>query len=249
MFIDLRKWSTDVARQAAPIAGHHTVIQEDRTMRRSGITVAAVAVAAASLLAVAAAAQAASVAAPRAPTAGLTKYSDTYKVQQPYDLPVSARFSVTAGVYNTWVLKGDKPLSPGSGTGPRTEMRWNTNWTRVEHMWDGDVLVDPGTENTCIMQIKSNTNGEPIYVVVKGGNLYHGSGNLVAHNVVGHWFHLTTDFNPTTGTGHIWVNGVLVFTRHVTNPLSVQYYFKNGVYNLAGAKSSTHFRNITFWHG
>jgi hypothetical protein len=40
-----------------------------------------------------------------------------------------------------------------------------------------------------------------------------------------------------------------VFTRHVTNPLSVQYYFKNGVYNLAGAKSSTHFRNITFWHG
>jgi hypothetical protein len=182
------------------------------------------------------------------PTTGLTQYHDTYKVQQPYNLPVSARFSVTTAVYNTWVLKGDKPLSRGSKTGPRTEMRWLTDWTRTEHMWDGDVLVDPGTEGTCIMQIKSDTNGEPIFVVVKGGNLYHGTNTLVAHNVVGHWFHLTTDFNPATGTGHIWVDHVLVFTRHVNNPIKVVYYFKNGVYSLSGAKSSTHFRNITFWH-
>jgi hypothetical protein len=200
------------------------------------------------LLALAATAHAAPAARPAAPTAGLTEYTDTYKVQQPYNLPVSARFSVTGGTYNTWVLQGDKPLSPGSKTGPRTEMRWNTNWTRTEHLWEADVLIDSGTENTCVMQIKSNTNGEPIYVVAKNGNLYHGSNALVATNMVGRWFHLTTDYNPTSGNAHIWVNGNLAFTRHVANPLSAQFYFKNGVYNLSGAKSSTHFKNIRFWH-
>src|SRR5580704_8762310 len=39
------------------------------------------------------------------PTAGLKEYTDTYKVQKPYNLPVSARFSVTNGEYNAWILK------------------------------------------------------------------------------------------------------------------------------------------------
>jgi hypothetical protein len=214
-------------------------------VKRSAIAVIATLGTAAALLTVTVAAQAASTPA-AAPTAGLTRYADTYKVQQPYNLPVSARFSVTDGAFNTWIQKGDKPLSKGSKTGPRTEMRWNTDWSRTEHMWEADVLVDAGTENTAIMQIKSNTNGEPIYVVVKGGNLYHGSNSLVARNVVGHWFHLTTDYNPTTGAAHIWVNNVLVFTRNTKNPKAT-FYFKNGVYNLSGARSSTHFKNVTFW--
>jgi hypothetical protein len=75
------------------------------------------------------------------PTAGLRQYTDNYKVQQPYDLAVSDRFSVTAGpTYNAWIIKGDKPFSAGSGTGPRTEMRWG-NWSGVEHVWEADVLV------------------------------------------------------------------------------------------------------------
>ena len=36
-----------------------------------------------------------------APTDGLHQYTDTYTVQHPYNLPESARFSVTAGpTYN-----------------------------------------------------------------------------------------------------------------------------------------------------
>jgi len=52
-------------------------------------------------------------AAPQAdPTAGLKQYSDTFKVQHPYNLPESARFSTTAGPeYNAWIMKGDKPFS------------------------------------------------------------------------------------------------------------------------------------------
>src|SRR5262249_11194778 len=72
------------------------------------------------------------------PTSGLTEYTDTYSVQHPYDLAESARFSVTAGPeYNAWIMKGDKPFKQGSGTGPRTEMRWGTNWSGTEHQWSG----------------------------------------------------------------------------------------------------------------
>src|SRR2546430_330462 len=69
------------------------------------------------------------------PTAGLTRYNDTFSVQHPYDLKESDRFSVANGVYSAWILKGDKPLRKGSHTGPRTEMRWAQNWRSGEHMF------------------------------------------------------------------------------------------------------------------
>src|SRR5436305_8224651 len=90
------------------------------------------------------------------PTAGLTPYTDTYKVQHPYNLPQSARFSITNGVYNLWILKGDKGFTSGTSTGARTEMRWVTNWSSGEHLWEADVLIDPGTTGTCIMQVHVN---------------------------------------------------------------------------------------------
>ncbi len=215
-------------------------------MRRPVIALAA-AMAVAAVVAVGAAAQAATTpAATKAPTSGLTQYKDTYNVQQPYNLPESARFSVSGGVYSAWILKGDKPLSKGSKTGPRTEMRWAANWKSGEHMFDADVMVDPGTEGTAIMQVKSNTKGEPIYLVVQHGDLYHGTGTRIATGVIGHWFHLTVDYNPSAGVAHVWINDMLVFTRRVGGQGGT-YYFKNGVYNIKGARSETHWKNITFW--
>jgi len=126
------------------------------------------------------------------PTAGLRTYTDTYKVQQPYDLPPSARFSVSAGpTYNAWIQNGDKSFSPGSGTGPRTEMRWG-NWSGVEHVWEADVLIDAGSAGTAIMQVKSNDGFEPVYVNVKdNGSLYNDSNHTVlASGMWGVWFHL-----------------------------------------------------------
>jgi hypothetical protein len=212
-------------------------------MRRLVIAFAA-AMATAAVVAGGAAAQAATT--PKSPTAGLTKYKDDFNVQHPYNLPQSARFSSSGGVYSCWILKGDKPLYKGSRTGPRTEMRWQANWRSGEHMFDADVLVDPGTEGTAIMQVKSNTKGEPIYLVVQHGDLYHGTGTRIATGVVGHWFHLTVDYNPSAGVAHVWLNNQLIFTRRVSGQ-GAQYYFKNGVYNIKGSRSETHWKNITFW--
>ncbi len=185
-----------------------------------------------------------------APTDGLHQYTDTYTVQHPYNLPESARFSVTAGpTYNAWIFKGDKGFTPTTGTGPRTEMRWATNWSGKEHMWEADVMIDAGSQGSAIMQVKSNAGFEPVYVqVIGGGNLRNDNGSTVlASNMWGKWFHMVCAYDPVTGNGRVWINGALVLTRHDPHPLSTVWYFKNGVYGITGSKSESHFRNFKFW--
>ncbi len=187
-----------------------------------------------------------------APTDGLVQYSDTFTVQKPYDLNISDRFSVTdvGGIlqYNCWINHGDHPLYPGSPTAPRTEMRWNTNWTTTERMWEADVMIDPGSDGTAIQQIKSNSGFEPIYINVhNNGNLYNDGGSTVlASNITGKWFHLLCAYNPQTGIGRAWINGTLVVTRSDPHPLSTVWYFKNGTYGTKGT-SRTHYQNVKFW--
>jgi hypothetical protein len=43
------------------------------------------------------------------------------------------------------------------------------------------------------------------------------------------------------------VNNNLALTTHYTKSAGTKFYFKNGVYNLNGAKSETHFKNIELW--
>lgn len=179
-------------------------------------------------------------------------YTDTYNVQHPYNLPVSARFSISPGpVYNTFILAGDKGFTPTTHTGPRTEMRWVTNWTVSEHVWEADVLIDAGSQGSAIQQVHAVCCAfEPIYVqVLNGGNLRNDNGSTqIAHALWGKWFHMVVAYDPTSGNGRIWINGSLVLTRHDPHPLGTQWYFKNGVYGITGARSETHYKNIRFWH-
>jgi hypothetical protein len=181
------------------------------------------------------------------PTAGMTRYTDTYQVQHPYDLAESARFSVTDGEYNLWILKGDKPFKKGSTTGARTELRWKSTWTSGDRLWEADVLIDPGTTGTCIMQVHVDGQGEAVYIQTRNGNLYNSVDTLLAKNVVGSWFHLAADYNPSSHTLHVWVNGKLALTTKYTKASGTAFYFKNGVYNLTGSRSETHFKNIELW--
>src|SRR5579872_1014954 len=81
-----------------------------------------------------------------AQTNGFQVIPDSYTVQKPWNLPVSDRFAVTNGVYTCWVYGTDQPFSQGSGTGPRTEMRWET-WTNqaVPNQFAFDELFSAGT--------------------------------------------------------------------------------------------------------
>jgi hypothetical protein len=176
------------------------------------------------------------------PTAGFTQYTAGYKVQNWTDAPLNQRFTVTNGVYNINVHSGER----------RVEMAWD-RWTNQgrAHLWSADVLLDSGSTRTAIMQIKSNTDGEPIYVQVydTNGDLRNDGGGTIARNMYGTWFHMDCAFDPATGVGRIWINGNLVLTRQYKKGGS-GWYFKNGAYNNglpSGARTSVHFRNIKLW--
>ena len=101
------------------------------------------------------------------------------------------------------------------------------------------------------MQVKSNENGEPIYIQVydTNGDLRNDGGGTIANNVYGKWIHINVAYNPATGVGRVWVNDNLVFTRTYKKGGST-WYFKNGAYNNglpSGGVTSVHFRNITTW--
>jgi len=180
------------------------------------------------------------------PTAGWTPISwnaDSYKVQNWSHAPMKQRFIITNGVFNINVHSGEK----------RVEMRWD-GWTNQhrDNMWEADVLLDKGSTNTAIMQIKSNKDGEPIYVMVydTNGDLRNDSDHtMIAPAVYGRWFNLKCAFNPSSGIGRIWIDNVLVKTRQYRKGGNT-WYFKNGAYNNGlpkGAVTSVHFKNIKLW--
>jgi hypothetical protein len=178
------------------------------------------------------------------PHAGYKQYSDHYKLQNRTHRQAGQVFTITGGVMNFNVHSGEQ----------RVELAWNrwSNQSRA-HLWSGDILLDKGSQRTAIMQIKNNKLGEPIYIQVydANGDLRNDGGGTIAKNMYGRWFHLDADYNPSTGVGHVWINGNLVYTRNGYKKGSGDgWYFKNGAYNNGlpkGGVTSVHFRNITTW--
>jgi hypothetical protein len=187
-----------------------------------------------------------------AATAGFHVIPDHYTVQHPYDLQASDRFSAVGGIFTCWVFGHDKPLKEGSGTGPRTEMRWET-WPQQDHenQMEFDVKFDEGTTKTCIFQVKSNSGGrEAIYLQVHGpGELRDGVGPVFATGMAGKWFHVNASYNPATGHKRLWIDGVLKLES--TKPSTVHdWYFKNGTYSngiAPGDRSYAQFKNFKHW--
>jgi hypothetical protein len=181
------------------------------------------------------------------PTLGFSEYTDTFKVQHPWNLAEADRFSFLNGIYSTWIHHGDQPFKPGSPTAPRTEMRWLQDWNTGERMWSADVLVDPPTSHSAIMQVKSDDAGahEAIYLQVDNGHLQNGVGPIIATNVVGRWLHLNVAYNTATRVARVWLNNCLIFTR--THPVDATWYFKNGIYGCDPAICQSHFQNIRFF--
>jgi ricin-type beta-trefoil lectin protein len=189
-------------------------------------------------------------------TCGWTQYSAGYGVQKPYDLPLSSRFSWSNGVFTMWVYGTDKPFSSGSGTGPRTEVRVDT-WAQQtrENMLEADVMLITSVKY-CLFQVKSNTNGEPVYLQVAdpgypAGTIRQGGGTeILATPGVNNWFHLNASFNPATGARGVWINGVRKLGNGGPNSAR-DFYFKFGVYdNISGSTSDLSkdsYKNVKYW--
>jgi hypothetical protein len=87
------------------------------------------------------------------PTDGWTQTSFTYSWQKPWNLDLSDRHSYSGGVHRMWVYATDEPFQEGSDTDPRTEMRWQVDYSTGDHMWDADVYLPSGTDGAIFVQI------------------------------------------------------------------------------------------------
>ncbi len=175
-------------------------------------------------------------------TEGWTRYNSGYKVQNWTASPLEERFTFVDEIYQTRVFAGER----------RVEMRWD-GWSEQnrENMWDGDILFDSDTQKTCIMQIKSNTGGEPIYLQVSTPGTIRNDNDRtpLATNMANTWFNWKAALNPTTGVARAWINDSLVKTRQY-DTASRDWYFKNGCYNNGlpeRGRSLARFKNIKFW--
>lgn len=144
----------------------------------------------------------------QSPTDGFSLYNDTFYVQKPWDKQLEERYTFKDGIHTTWTYEDDKPLAQGNGSDGRTELRWNT-WADqlIEHMWTGDVMIDSGSNQTYIFQVKSNTSGEPIYLqVFRPGEVHWGSKSaptLIA-DAYGKWFNLKAAYDPMSRLPRVW---------------------------------------------
>jgi hypothetical protein len=193
----------------------------------------------------------------RAQTNGFVVIPDSYTVQKPWNLPVSDRFTASNGVYTCWVYGTDQPFSQGSGTGPRTEMRWQT-WTNqtVANQFAFDEMFSAGTSHTCVHQIKSDdkgdgSGGEAIYLQVnEAGTLRQSTGADFATGIAGTWYHINSIYDPATGTGGLYYNGSLVYTLTGYTYPNGNWYFKTGVYDNGmptNAEAWVQIKNVVHW--
>jgi hypothetical protein len=178
---------------------------------------------------------------PEDPTQGFTEYQDSFVVQRPYDLPAKDRFSYERGIYTAWVLPNDKSHATWSGTHSRTETRFS-DMKSGEHLYSADFMVEAGSENVCIQQVKGALGPLGTYLRVNGGTLHQLGGDTVASGIYGKWLNMKVAWDVATGTGRVWINNCLKTTVHGTK--GSIWYFKFGTYTCNSAKCTAHFKNV-----
>ena len=184
-----------------------------------------------------------------APNKGWIPWSGDYKLQNWTTKPDAEVFGAPGnGEYWTKLSNGDW----AAGVKGRVEMRW-PDWPdqNAENMIAADVMYEPGTDGTCIMQIKTNTGSaghESIYLNVHdNGNLYHGvNKTVIVANGAGTWHNIKAAYDPRSGLARVWIDDVLKFQQSYAAGTGAVWYFKNGCYWASGT-SKAHFKNVTFW--
>src|SRR5487761_1960250 len=77
----------------------------------------------------------------------------SFKIQSPTNAPQSARYFFTNNIYHCLVFSNDGAFSLGNTTKPRTEQRFNPDYTSGEIQYQA-VMLCPSNENSyCCFQI------------------------------------------------------------------------------------------------
>lgn len=183
------------------------------------------------------------------PTTGWTQSSFTYSIQTPWNLPRSDRYKLSSGVHYFWIYKGDACQYEGCSTGPRSEMRWNNNYTSGKHQFEGEVYVVSGTNGTDICQVFGGvTNSTALMLKVtsaNGGTLKRYDNEVLATGIYGKWTKINMQHDADGNRVYVYINGVL--KGNWADRGNATHYFKCGVYNITGTRSESRWRNLKYW--
>ena len=136
-------------------------------------------------------------------------------VQSPYKVPQADRYTYDAAT-NThicWQQGGRLAFEAGNGTDPRTEMRWEQEWTSGKHMLDADVWIAGTTNRTNITQVFSTTPPTTFMLTAwadKTLRYYFGTGNgrVIMTDAFEKWFNLKVLHDVSTHTVTVFINDV-----------------------------------------
>ncbi|WP_158839595.1 cinnamyl alcohol dehydrogenase [Saccharothrix deserti] len=189
------------------------------------------------------------------PTTGWTQTSFTYNIQKPWNLSQSRRyrFDQATNTHTTWVNSTDEPMSEGSATDPRTELRWLREYSSGQHMWDADVYVPAGTNGATVMQVlrvkrPSGTPATDFMLNVyntNGGTLRYYDKTVLRTGVYDRWFNVKVAHNAGTGKIQLYLDDQLALTVDDRGPAT--RHFKNGVYHHGSGRAESRFRDIHYW--
>jgi hypothetical protein len=184
-------------------------------------------------------------------TSGWTQSSWTYSMHKPWDVSLSERFSYSNGVWTCWLFPDDEPFQPPPKEGgPRTEMRWNNDYTSGQRMWDSDIWVLSPTRST-VMQLFGGSESQTGYQIrsFEDGTLRRYTGDTLVTNAFERWINIKVAHNVGTHRVASYVNDVLVRTDDDRGPPSNvgAYYFKNGLYGCETGRCESRFRNTKEW--
>ena len=188
---------------------------------------------------------------------GWTPKALNFKIQSPTNAPQNQRYWFTNNIYHCLTYSNDGAFSVGNTTLPRTEQRYNPDYTNGEIQFQANFMV-PGDENSySIFQIhtgdaQSPTFGSTTFMIFwftnSAGSIRYYSGTVLATNLANKWFQLNVDHNVVTHTLRAWVNQKLVYTGQDNG--ATDFYLKDGVYEQKHGptlRMDTSLTNILIW--
>lgn len=180
-----------------------------------------------------------------------------FKIQSPTNVPQNQRYWFTNNIYHCLTYSNDGAFSVGNTTLPRTEQRFNPDYTNGEIHYQAWFMV-PGNENSySIFQIHTgdaqsaqfgSTTFMAFWFTNNNGSVHDYSGTTLATNLANKWFQLNFDHNVVTRTIRVWINQNLVWTQQDNG--AGDFYIKDGVYEQKHGPTlqmDTYITNIQIW--
>jgi autotransporter-associated beta strand protein len=188
---------------------------------------------------------------------GWTPQTLNFKVQSPYNLPVTDRYWFTNNIYHCQVFSNDAPFSAGNTTLPRTEQRFNPDYSSGEIQYQSMEMMPSNENSYCVFQIHTGDAESPTYgsttfmlfwFTNSGGSVRDYSGTTLATNLSNQWFQLNVDHNLVSHTIKVWINQKLVWNQQDNG--ASDFYMKDGVYEQSHNPTyqmDTYITNILMW--